>query len=226
LALFNAETVVDKIPGWRIYFNTKEGTYLNDVILWRLSDPGTLATSLRARQVKINLDLEHQQLIMALFNYRQEQYPGDGDAMKVNPGGHGDQMAVAVSLNSFYEKAQRRIAFMTLPEIEDVIIAMQTAPTGELASPYLTELQARISFSIAAFTFIVVGLPLAIQTQRRETSWGVVLALVIVGLYYFLGAIGRGFKDYAALYPELIIWTPNILFQIIGFWLFYRANRR
>jgi lipopolysaccharide export system permease protein len=115
---------------------------------------------------------------------------------------------------------------MTLPEIEDVIIAMQTAPTGEQASPYLTELQARISFSVAAFTFIVVGIPLAIQTQRRETAWGVVFALLIVGFYYFLGQVGHALKGYAALYPELIIWTPNFLFQAIGFWLFYRANRR
>jgi lipopolysaccharide export system permease protein len=195
-------------------------------MLWQLTNQNTLATALRAKQVKVNLDLEHQQLIMMLLNFKQELYPSDGNAMKVNPGAHGDQMPVNVSLDSFYDKAQRRIPFMTLPEIEDVIISMQTAPTGELASPYLTELQARISFSIAAFTFIVVGLPLAIQTQRRETSWGVVLALVIVGLYYFLGAIGRGLKDYAALYPELIIWTPNILFQAVGFWLFYRANRR
>ncbi len=226
LALFNPEVVVDKIPGWRIYFANKEGSYLNDVILWQLNDRGELASSLRAKRVKIDLDLEHQQMVLNLFNYRQEQYPSDNDAMKVNPGGHGDQIAEAISLNSFYEKAGKKIAFMTLPEIEDVIFTMQSAPPGFLASPYLTELQARISFSIAAFTFIVVGIPLAIQTQRRETSWGVVLALVIVGVYYFLGAIGRGFKDYAGLYPELIIWTPNILFQALGFWLFYRANRR
>jgi lipopolysaccharide export system permease protein len=226
LALFNPEVVVDKIPGWRIYFENKDGHTLNDVILWRLSDRGLLSTSLRARQARIDLDLEHQQLVMTLFGGRQEQYPADGDATKVQPGGHGEQLVETVSLNSFYEKARRAIPFMTLPEIEDVILSMQSAPTGELASPYLTELQARISFSIAAFTFIVVGLPLAIQTQRRETSWGVVLALVIVGVYYFLGAFGRGLKDFANLYPELIIWTPNFLFQAIGFWLFYRANRR
>jgi lipopolysaccharide export system permease protein len=227
LALFNAETVVDKIPGWRIYFKNKEGTYLDDVMLWQLSSQNTLATELRAKQVKINLDLEHQQLIMMLLNFKQAVYPGDGNASKVNPGAHGDQMPVNVSLNSFYEKVQHRgISFMTLPEIEDVIIAMQTAPTGEPSTPYLTELQARISFSISAFTFIVVGLPLAIQTQRRETAWGVVVALGIVFLYYLLGAFGRGLKDYAALYPELIIWAPNILFQAVGFWLFYRANRK
>ncbi len=225
LALFNSEVVVDKIPGWRIYFASKEGSNLHDVHLWRL-DGDKLTTSLGAKQAHIDLDLEHQQLVMTLLNGIQEQYPADGNAAKVHPGGRGDQLVETVSLNSFYEKATRRIPFMTLPEIETIIFSMQSAPTGELASPYLTELQARISFSIAAFTFIVVGLPLAIQTQRRETSWGVVMALLIVGLYYFLGAIGRGLKDYAGYYPELIIWMPNILFQAIGFWLFYRANRR
>ena len=71
-----------------------------------------------------------------------------------------------------------------------------------------------------------MGIPLAIQTQRRETSWGIVFALAIVFMYYFLGTVGRGLKSYSALYPELIIWMPNFLFQSIGFWLFYRANRR
>ncbi|MCE0482744.1 MAG: LptF/LptG family permease [Methylacidiphilales bacterium] len=226
LALFTPEIIVDKIPGWRIYFAKKEGTELDDVILWQLNDQNKVVTSLRADEADINLDLEHQQLVMTLMHERGEQYQPDGDALKVHPGLHADQAPVTVSLNSFYEKIQHKLAWMTLPEIEDVIVAMQSAPSTESATPYLTELQARISFSLAAFTFIVIGIPLAIQTQRRETSWGVVLALVIVGLYYFLGAFGRGLKGYAAAYPELIIWTPNILFQIIGFWLFYRANRK
>jgi lipopolysaccharide export system permease protein len=226
LALFNPEVVGDKIPGWRIYFSSKQGNELTDVFLWQLSDQGRLESSVRADRAVINLDLEHQQLVMILSNERQEVYPDDGDAMKAHPGGGGEQVPETVSLNSFYEKVQRKLAWMTLPEIEDIIIAMQTAPTGEQASPYLTELQARISFSIAAFTFIVVGVPLAIQTHRRETTWGVIFALLIVGVYYFLGAFGRGLKAYAELYPELIIWMPNFLFQAVGFWLFYRANRR
>ncbi len=135
-------------------------------------------------------------------------------------------MVEAVSLNSFYEKVQKKLAWMTLPDIWDIISEMQSAPTGESASPYLTELQARFSFSITAFTFVVVGLPLAIQTQRRETSFGIIIALGIVFLYYVLGQLGRGLKGQAALYPELIIWAPNILFQAVGFWLFYRANRK
>ena len=163
MALLNSEEVVDKIPGWRIYFTTKTGTELNDVILWRLDDMNHLTSSIRADRATIDLDLEHQQLVMKLLNGREEEYPHDGDAMKVHPGGHGEQMVEAVSLNSFYEKVQRKLAWMTLPEIEDVIYAMQSAPTGEQASPYLTELQARISFSITTFTFVVIGIPLALS---------------------------------------------------------------
>ena len=38
MALLDAEEVVDKIPGWRIYFSSKDGTELDDVIIWRLDD--------------------------------------------------------------------------------------------------------------------------------------------------------------------------------------------
>ncbi len=226
MALLNPEEIGDKIPGWKIYFTQKEGTQLDNVLLWQLDGANRLTSSIRADHAIIELDLEHQQLVMKLLNEREETYPKDGDAMKVSPGGHGEQVARAISLNSFYEKVQHKLAWMTLPEIEDIIYEMQSAPTGEQATPYLTELQARISFSITAFTFVVVGLPLAIQTQRRETSFGIVVAFAIVGLYYVTGAIGKGFKHEAAFFPELIIWAPNVLFQTVGFYLFYWANRK
>ena len=228
LALFTPEVVLDKIPGWRIYFSRKKGAELDDVILWQLSPAGALMTSIRAERATIDLDLEHQQLVMTLFNEREENYPSDGDPLKVQPGARAAQLPVGVSLNSFYEKVQRRLAWMTLPEIQEVIFTMQDAPKDNESeiTPYLTELQARISFSLACFTFVLVGIPLAIQTQRKETSVGAVLTLIIVALYMIIGEVGRGLKAKAGLYPELIIWAPNIIFQAIGFWLFARANRK
>ena len=72
---------------------------------------------------------------------------------------------------------------------------MQGEPTGELATPYLTEFQARISFALACFTFVVVGMPLAIQTQRRETSIGVLLTLGIVHGLLAARHAGQGAQD-------------------------------
>jgi lipopolysaccharide export system permease protein len=227
MALLSPEEIVDKIPGWRIYFTHKTGTELDNVLLWRVDETtNKIVASIRADRAIIDLDLEDQQLRMTLLNEREEDYPRDADAMKVHPGGHGDQAVEVVSLNSFYEKVQKKLAWMTLPDIWDMIYSMQTGPQGDHASPVLTEFQARISFSLTCFTFVIVGIPLAIQTQRRETSFGIVITFIIVLLYYVLGAVGKGLKAHAWLYPELIIWAPNVLFQMVGFWLFYRANRK
>jgi lipopolysaccharide export system permease protein len=226
LSLFTPEVVIDKIPGSRIFFRSRTAAELHDVFLWTLDDNGRLLRSIRADSARVDLDIEHQQLVMTLFNEREEQYPANGNFAQVQPGARAEQLPLGFSLSSFYERVQRKLSWMTLPEIEQVIVAMENGPTGELASPYLTEFQGRVSFSIACFTFVLIGIPLAIQTQRRETSFGIIMAVVIVGVYFVLGAIGKGLKMRAGLYPELIIWAPNIIFQAVGIWLFYRANRK
>jgi len=226
LSLFNPEVMLDKIPGWRIYFDKKSGSELSNPWLWRLDDQGHLTTSLRADRAVIQLDLEHQQLIMTLYHEREEQYSSPTDVTKISPGASADQLEVGVSLNSFYERIQRRLSWMTLPEIKGVIDEMQNGPTSELATPYLTEFQARFAFAMSSFTFVIVGIPLAIQTHRKETSVGVFLTILIGGVYMLLGVVGRALKAKAGLYPELIIWAPNYIFQGIGAWLFYRANHK
>jgi lipopolysaccharide export system permease protein len=225
MALLNPEVVVDKIPGLRMEFEKMQNNELTHVFIWQLDDQNRMVTSLRADRATVTLDLEHQLLVILLFNERGEQYD-PSSVLKVEPGLNAQQGSLAVSLNSFYEKVQRRLSWMTLPEIEQVIEAMQGGPTGEVATPYLTEFQSRISFAVACFTFVVVGLPLAIQTQRRETSIGVVLTLAIVMIYWLMVTVGRALKGQAGLYPELIIWAPNVIFQAVGFWLFYRVNRK
>ena len=146
------------------------------------------------------------------------------DLTKVEPGVSALQGSLSISLASFYEKAHKQLSWMTLPEISQVIEAMQGGQTGELATPYLTEFQARISFALACLTFVIVGMPLAIQTQRRETSIGLMIALGIVLMYWLLVVLGRALRTHTGFYPELIAWTPNIIFQGVGFWLFSRAN--
>jgi lipopolysaccharide export system permease protein len=225
-SLFTPEIVLDKIPGMRLYFDKKVGNELQHVFIWQLDDEDHVVSSLRADRADISLDMEHQKLLITLFNERGESYPDIKDITKVEPGFSTKQGVLPISLSSFYEKVEKRLAWMTLPEIEQVIENMQGAPTGELATPYLTEFQSRPSFAMACFTFVVVGLPLAIQTQRRETSIGVLLTLVIVMIYWLLVTVGKAFKTHTGMYPEVIIWAPNFIFQAIGLWLFYKANRK
>ena len=223
-ALFTPQIVVDKIPGLRIYFEQKINNQMHHVFIWQLDEQGHLINSIRADRADVTVDIEHQVLLITLYDERGERYPDLRDISKMEPGETAGQGQLSISLNSFYEKAHKQLSWMTLPEISEVIEAMQGGQTGELATPYLTEFQARISFALACLTFVIVGMPLAIQTQRRETSIGLMIALAIVLMYWLLVVLGRALRTHTGFYPELIAWTPNIVFQGVGFWLFSKAN--
>jgi lipopolysaccharide export system permease protein len=71
----------------------------------------------------------------------------------------------------------------------------------------------------------MIAIPLGVQVQRRETSIGILVSLILAVLWYFLIVFAQGLKDKPQYYPELILWVPNLLFQLIGGVLLWRQNQ-
>jgi lipopolysaccharide export system permease protein len=228
MAFFTPQTTIEKFPGMRIWVGSKKGTTLEDVHIWRLNENMVPINSIRADSARLDFDMPNERIVLALHNARQEERSG-GDVSDVNtihPGAHAQELPMTISLSDFFQRDQKpRSDRLTLGELRSFVThPMQLR--NENPVPFLTELQKRIALSISCLTFVLVGVPLAIQTQRRETSVGVVMSLGIVLAYYFITVLAEVFKRNAGVYPEVIIWLPNFIFQTVGAFLIARANFR
>lgn len=120
-------------------------------------------------------------------------------------------------------RKNRKLSLMTYPELHEEL--KRRREEGVPVGPVLVHLNKQIAFAFACLAFPLVGIPLGIRVQRRETNIGVAIALVLLALYYSFIILGHAFETRSEFYPHLLFWVPNVAFQLIGMFLIWRANR-
>ncbi len=226
IALFDSDQVITDFPNRKIYVGRKTGDQLENIHLFELGRDGEVQRVVFARRGSIEVDLERKQLLFKLtgtrFEQRDENNPGD--LTKIRDGITMQEFVFPISLEDLYNKnMQRRVLnIQTAPELFQNL----KSSTAEGRSAILTEVNNRFSVSLACLTFTLVGIPLGIATQRKETTVGFALGLVVAILYFFLLLVAKIFRGKTALHPELLTWLPNLVFLTLGAVLYYRAARR
>ena len=87
------------------------------------------------------------------------------------------------------------------------------------------ELNQRIAFALAPIAFMLLGLPLAIRTSRRETSVGLFLSVILAGAFFLSIILCESLTAYPKLYPQYILWIPNLAYQLGGAYLIYKIAK-
>ena len=234
---------VRDFPGLIFYVKKNNGGDLEDVTIYRLQNETNVDTTIHAVRGKLESNRAENQLVLQLFEVRSATIGPHGNTISSSPTMNLNFSAEAVTNRPFEPK----ISDMTFGQLRNKLHDLEglnLAPAAtnspaewraqlatlrqqqkDFAEPVRVEMHRQVAFSFACFGFTLVGIPLGIRVHRRETNIGVALALVLVVVYYAFVMLGESLSSRPELYPHLILWLPNFIFQAVGAVLLWRANR-
>ncbi len=217
-----------------IYIDDKEGEDgIKGVQIYTLSDPTTVAQDISAERGKLLVDHEKQILTVRLFDCFVDNRRTDQEAMTeagLSSDGPTRFYTQQLEFNFNYGKeanAKRlsvRAKFMKLSDLMARI--RMTKELNHDTTELEVELNQRIAFALSPIAFLLLGLPLAIRTSRRETSVGLFLSVILAGVFFLSIILCESLSSFPHLYPQYLLWLPNIIFQILGAVMTYRISQR
>ncbi len=88
------------------------------------------------------------------------------------------------------------------------------------------ELNKRIVFALSPIAFLLIGIPLAIRTNRRETSLGLFFSVLLAGAFFLMIVGIQSLKSFPGCYPQYLLWIPSIVYQVVGIVMLYRFSKK
>ena len=126
-----------------------------------------------------------------------------------------------MNLNLMQTKDKRKLAKkpkeMTIQELREEMKTLIKEGISPL--PYIAKITEKLTLAFSALVFILLAIPLAVITRRREKSINLGIAVLIMAIYYpfFIGCEALGIQG--VINPAFALWIPNIVFGAIGAFL-------
>ena len=208
-----------------IYVEDKDGKDgLRGVELYTLSGVNEVAQNISSDYGRVIVDQEKQIMTIKLYDCLVS------DKKKSNNGSVDRFYSRELNFSFHYGKQanSRRVSikpkYMRLKDLMGRI--RLTKELNRDTTGLEIELNQRIAFALSPIAFLLLGLPLAIRTSRRETSVGLFLSVILAGVFFFSIILCESFESFPKLYPQYLLWLPNIIFQTLGAVMTYRISQR
>ena len=239
-------TNIRDYPGYLFYIGKNRHNYLSDITIVKFdsdtNDPNPQFTT--APTGRLEYDASNQRIWLHLTNVTQTISAGLHDRVSQFKAVVLEVDTKTATNQVFHPKISDMTYGQLCAEIQNVESLVRHAPDpaatplelkeqqrllrqqkSDLTLPARVELNRRLAFSFASFSFALIGIPLGIRVHRRETNIGIAVGLLLAAGYYAFILLGMSLSTRPEFYPQLILWAPNFIFQALGAVLLWRANR-
>ena len=213
---------VTDFPNITLYVARKEGRWLYDVTATDTSETNVVRTihAEKARAIGSGRD-------MALDLYNVTVDPVYKDKGGVASGDYV-HYPLKTKESQYTKKGKDLRFFELLAKIREESMSIKSGADNRKSakrglSKYKVELSKRFVFAMASVCFVLVGIPLGIRAQRRESTMGMAISLAIAIGYYLFTMLMISMQKAYQLHPEFLIWAPVAACLMLSVW-FVRRN--
>jgi len=113
---------------------------------------------------------------------------------------------------------------LTTPELKRYLDRQASRGVANIKE-YNVEYNRRFSFPFSCFILTLIGVSLASRKVRGGMGLHLGIGLLISFSYILLDTISGSFAQGGVLSPFLAVWTPNIIYLLIGLYLYKKAPK-
>jgi lipopolysaccharide export system permease protein len=92
-------------------------------------------------------------------------------------------------------------------------------------SQYEVEIHKKFALAVACIVFVLLGAPIALRFPRGGVGLVIGASLGVFALYYVCLIAGESMADDGVLPPWVAMWGANLVFTLVGLFLFARMGR-
>lgn len=232
-SLFQEGKVLSKFPGFRIFTGKREGNEMRNLEIIELETSTKAKRVIRAKKATLVMNPGVLDFVLDLRDAVIESAQSS-EALGLE---NVDFVRFKETQLTFPLSRLKQKTDKVKPDMKstkalwsEVVSGVNSSDGVQLTEPEKsvarTELSKRYSMSLVCLTFVLVGIPLGMTAQRRETSVGFAVSLIVGIIYYAFVIFADNLSENPASQSHILMWVPNVLFMGIGGWLFFRLSRR
>jgi lipopolysaccharide export system permease protein len=189
--------------------------------------------------VEVTTTDDHQMLVSrimadrALWNRATRQWTFENAVLGIYTPGNPpvfQKFTTPLAINNWSETPWQLIkpglspAYLGIPDLTTWLNANQANHGFADPSPYLTHWHYRWALPFTCLVTVLLAAPLGIYFSRRGPGGGLFLAVVLSAFMLLISSVVLAFGEAGKIQPAMAAWLPNLVFTLVGLYLFRRRT--